>query len=429
MHPELPGESPAQEQPNQIPSTPGRQTTTNKEETDIFHTPAQHPEFLNNDVNEQFIFYTKRISMAQPVNNQSFMRDLSQALWTLELPNNEKLDGEDVDVQEFCSRLSREVEMAQFTGTALTWLYMEVDCYETFDEFLEALVAWFGTKQTMSQLNDQEKKYAFLEGHQKPSMKSITVKGKRWDKATITFDDLVDKVYEQHEQGMDDGDLSSHRRIQELDLKKIAEEAARSAAQETTTSLGKELASIKQELRLTSASRKNPGKPIFLAEDDGDPNSHTAVRSKPTDGRMPGAKEEHGTDPKPGHTLCNRHIPMVPAPAAKTDRRGSPAADDGPTGSTVASPEVIDVPCPAAEHSICQSNWSNKLRWQMLQLRRHRTFRPRILPPRPSRPPGSGGNGQMTFRTMPHLRMTTLGHPNALMLLRRPRSALCLLTH
>ncbi|KAI8919150.1 hypothetical protein DFJ77DRAFT_438201 [Powellomyces hirtus] len=228
---------------------PTRQTAaTYNKKTDIFHTPAQHPEFLNDDTNIPYIFHTQTTSTMQPVKNQSFVRDLSQVLWMLELPNNKKLDGKEVDVQEFCSRLRGEVEMAvhqgcltnmdnarkylshkHFTCTMLTWSYSVVDRYKTFDDFFKELMVWFGTKQTsmdrhmavltlkkklqemsrafviplrplnkalprVSQLNDQEKKYTFLECHQKPSMKSILVKGKCWDKVTITFDNLLDKV-------------------------------------------------------------------------------------------------------------------------------------------------------------------------------------------------------------------------------------------
>ncbi|KAI8920168.1 hypothetical protein DFJ77DRAFT_437821 [Powellomyces hirtus] len=245
--------------------------------------------------------------MGQPVNNQSFLKDLSQALWMLDLPNNKKLDGKNVDVQQFCSHLPGEVEMAvyqghlanwdnalkylsnkQLTGTVLTWLYSEVDRYKTFNEFREALIACTHAKKeavrdvlslchpipvleqgiaTVAQLNDQEEKYASPEGHQRPSMKSILVKGQRWDEAAVTFDNLFNNVYKRYKQGIVDGDLSMHRRIQKSDLKKIPEEATQSAAHEIPVSMGKDLASIKHEPRLTSASCKNPGKRIFLTED------------------------------------------------------------------------------------------------------------------------------------------------------------------
>lgn len=221
--------------------------------------------------------------------------------WKLRLTDDDKFDGEDQDVWEFCDRLRGEVQAAvrqgylanadaalnylsssQFSGTALTWVNgcAEDGEFETFEAFLDGLVNWFGKKvddtdrrmTTMSmkkkpketsrafairlksankrlpadsQLDDKELKYAFLYGHKKASLKKLQVAGKYWGHADVSFKAVVDKVHERLEQNDGSDDDTPRRGASASELKELVESTAEAAAQKTRAGMDKELKAIK----------------------------------------------------------------------------------------------------------------------------------------------------------------------------------------
>ena len=262
-------------------------------------------------------------------------RQLSKALWRLELPEEDRFDGEDDNVEEFVSRLRGEIGLAVtqghldnedvalkhmsnrlFTGTALTWLYDEGCGYQTLEEFLDGLQEWFGDRASGTQrrlaliglkkkssesprafalrlragnkrlpqadrLSQKELKYTLLLGSKNKGWLTKKVfKGKRYDDDNVRFDDVVEKLLDQG-QGSDGEESATRRGLCEEDATKIAEHAAKVAAQaaakETAAGMQKELATVKEELRLTAAQHRTrvPPKRVFNVEevsDDGHPD-------------------------------------------------------------------------------------------------------------------------------------------------------------
>jgi hypothetical protein len=260
---------------------------------------------------------------------------LSKAFWRLELPEDDRFDGEDDNVEEFVSRLRGEVGLAVsqghldnedeavkhmsnrlFSGTALTWLYDEGRGYDTLEGFLEGLQEWFGDRASgtqkrlallnlkkkstesarafalrlkagnkrlpqASRLTETELKYALLSGARKKGwLVKKVFRGKRYDHNDVGFDEVVERLLDQG-QGSDDDDQGTRRELSETQVTKIAEQVAKTAAQEaakeTTAGMQKELSAVKEELRLTAAQHRTrqPPKRVFNVEElpeDGHPD-------------------------------------------------------------------------------------------------------------------------------------------------------------
>jgi hypothetical protein len=292
-------------------------------------------------------------------------KEMGRAFWKLELPDDDRFDGENMPVTEFIPKLRGEVSLGvkqgflsnedealehlsskQFSGTALTWLYAELETAKSFNDFLKSLTTWFGTKTsdtdkkvqvmtmkkkrsessrgfairlkaannqlTAKKLDVEELKYAFLQGHKKPHLQRLRVKSKPWEDPDVTFDDLVDRIAER-EDPEDSDDGSSRRGIRDEDIKRVAEEAAKAAVRETKAGMQKDIASIKEELRLTGPGRSRmPPKRVFLTEEEGnqfDDEEQEAVEAFLTERRgfqdQPRPQAPYGNRPSYGFQNSN----------------------------------------------------------------------------------------------------------------------------